>query len=190
LAPAPVAAGDGEDSLPQTLPLANVPVLKFKSSPAVPAVAAAPPDPVAARMLSAVATIDPAMRVEQTLAFGRRSAKTPQVASAPARLPRLRVQRGLKLGVEYPIYEGQNLIGRHDDKPVDIDLMDQEPVNLVWASRQHAVVTYENGILTIEDLHSLNGTFVNRHQVFPGQKRMLVANDILQIGTIQLKVTY
>ena len=54
---------------------------------------------------------------------------------------------------------------------MDIDLDDQEAADRIWSSRQHAVITFENGTLTIEDLNSLNGTFVNRTRVHPGQVR-------------------
>jgi pSer/pThr/pTyr-binding forkhead associated (FHA) protein len=111
---------------------------------------------------------------------------TPTPTAMP---PRLRVIRGLKVHVEYPLCEGQNLIGRGDDRPVDVDLRDQEPTDRVWASRHHAVIHIEEGALTIEDLNSMNGTYVNRHRVYPGQKRTLKAGDVLQIGTIQLKLT-
>jgi pSer/pThr/pTyr-binding forkhead associated (FHA) protein len=123
---------------------------------------------------------------------------TPQTATlvsepAPARLaegakPKLVVMRGQRLNAEYPIYEGDNYIGRADEKPVDVDLEDQEPPDRIWSSRQHALLTYENGQLAIEDLNSLNGTFVNRTRVTPGQKRPLQVNDLIQIGTVHLKV--
>jgi len=102
--------------------------------------------------------------------------------------PKLVVQRGLKLNVEYPIYEGHNFIGRADEKPVDIDLDDQEPPDRVWSSRQHALITFENSEILLEDLNSANGTFVNRTRVYPGQKRPLAPNDVVQVGTVQLKV--
>jgi len=96
--------------------------------------------------------------------------------------------RGLKLNIVYPIYDGQNFVGRADELPVDIDLDDQEPPDRVWSSRQHAVITWNDGKMTIEDLNSANGTYVNRSRVFPGQKRLLQANDVIQVGTVQLKV--
>jgi pSer/pThr/pTyr-binding forkhead associated (FHA) protein len=102
--------------------------------------------------------------------------------------PRLVVLRGLKLNVEYPIYEGHNFVGRADEKPVDIDLDDQEPPDRVWSSRQHCLITFENGDLNLEDLNSANGTFVNRTRVYPGQTRPLTPNDVLQVGTVQLKL--
>jgi hypothetical protein len=102
--------------------------------------------------------------------------------------PKLVVLRGLKINTEFPLYEGHNFIGRADEKPVDIDLEDQEPPDRIWSSRQHAVITYEDGRLIIEDLNSANGTFVNRSRIHPGQKRPIKVNDIIQIGTVQLKV--
>jgi hypothetical protein len=107
---------------------------------------------------------------------------------APGVSPKLIVLRGLKINAEYPIYEGQNFIGRTDDKPVDIDLEDQEPPDRIWSSRQHACINLENGRLEIEDLNSSNGTFVNRTRVYPGQKRLLNVNDVIQIGTVQMRV--
>jgi hypothetical protein len=102
--------------------------------------------------------------------------------------PRLYVVRGQKPKVEFPILGGLNFIGRADDKPVDIDLEDQENPERVWASRQHAVIEFEDNKITIEDLNSSNGTFLNRNKIYPGQKMPLKANDMVQIGNIQMKV--
>jgi len=102
--------------------------------------------------------------------------------------PKLVVLRGLKINVEYPIYEGNNFVGRADEKPVDVDLDDQEPPDRVWSSRQHCLITFENSEVNVEDLNSANGTFVNRTRVYPGQKRPLSPNDIIQVGTVQLKL--
>jgi hypothetical protein len=102
--------------------------------------------------------------------------------------PALLVLRGQKVNVEYPIYDGDNFVGRTDEKPVDIDLEDQEPPDRIWSSRQHARIRCQEGILVIEDLNSSNGTFINRTRLYPGQKRVLNINDVIQIGTVQMKV--
>ena len=148
------------------------------------------PVPLAAAVEPAVAVAEPAPAVE---AAPVSAAPAPAAAAEPAPLPaearpRLVVLRGQKIGVEYPLYEGENFIGRTDEKPVDIDLEDQEPPDRIWSSRQHACITYRNGVLTIEDLNSSNGTFVNRTRVYPGQTRQLQPNDVIQIGTVQMKV--
>ena len=77
-----------------------------------------------------------------------------------------------------------------DEKPVDIDLEDQEPPDRVWTSRQHAVLEWDDaaGSLTLEDLNSSNGTYLNRGRVYPGQKQSLMVGDVIQIGTIHLRV--
>lgn len=103
--------------------------------------------------------------------------------------PRLEVIRGEKLGVSFPILEGKNVMGRTVHQPVDIDLTNQEPVERVWTSRQHTCILFDGRAVLIEDLNSLNGTFVNRTRLFPGQQRVLQPNDVIQIGTVQMRLT-
>jgi hypothetical protein len=144
--------------------------------PATPEPPPAPAEPTASAPPAAAAPPPPA------------AAPAPGGAIPAGAEPRLLVLRGQKRNVEYPLYEGHNFIGRADEKPVDIDLEDQEPPDRIWSSRQHALVTFENGQLTIEDLNSSNGTFVNRSKIYPGQRTPLSVNDVVQIGTVQLKV--
>lgn len=147
--------------------------------------AAAAPAP--AEAVAAVAVAEPV--AQPAAAVAAPAAETPAPAGLPAGAqPKLKVTRGLKIGVEYPIYEGHNFIGRADEKPVDIDLEDQESPDRIWSSRQHALISFEGGSLVIEDLNSSNGTFVNRNRIYPGQKTPLNPNDVIQIGTVQLKV--
>jgi hypothetical protein len=101
---------------------------------------------------------------------------------------RLLVVRGAKPGMTYPLFEGRNVLGRADEKPVEVDLEFQESPERIWSSRQHAVITCEGGSLGIEDLNSSNGTYVNRSRVPPGRRQELKADDIIQIGEVQLKV--
>ena len=139
---------------------------------------APPPPPVAAAPPPAPAAATPAP-----------AAPAAPAAPLPAGAePKLVVLRGQKRNAEYPIYEGQNFVGRADEKPVDIDLEDQEPPDRIWCSRQHACLSFENNELALEDLNSANGTYVNRTRIYPGQKRALAPNDIIQIGNVQLKV--
>lgn len=144
--------------------------------------APAPVEPTPAPAPAPVPTPAPAPAAAAPAAAGR---AIPAGAS-----PHLVVQRGQKVGIEFPIYGGDNYIGRADDKPVDVDLEDQEPPDRVWTSRQHAVLHYDEdaGSITLEDLNSSNGTFVNRARVYPGQPRSLVLGDVIQIGTVHLKL--
>lgn len=170
-AAAPVAAAVMDETVPMAAAVADV----VQAAPveatvpmAAPAAEPAPPPPAPAA--------------------GPAAPTTPPEALPAGAQPKFVVIRGQKLNVEYPLYEGHNFIGRSDDKPVDVDLDDQEPPERVWTSRQHALVTFENNTLTIEDLNSANGTFVNRARVYPGSKTPLKANDVVQIGTVQMKL--
>ncbi len=122
-------------------------------------------------------------------------APPPAAPAAQAPIPagaqiKLVVQRGVKIGEEYNIFPGENFIGRADEKPVDVDLTFQEPEDRVWCSRQHALIVYDDaaGTLTIEDLNSSNGTFVNRARVYPGQPAQLHAGNTIQIGTVHMRI--
>ena len=92
------------------------------------------------------------------------------------------------MNASYPLYDGRNTIGRFADRPVDIDLEGQESVERIRVSRNHAVIHFDKGSLAIEDLNSLNGTWVNGVKIHPGMYRRLAVNDVIQIGTVQLRL--
>jgi hypothetical protein len=177
--PAPTASG-----APETVPMAAL-IEEGVMAAVVEAVPADEHIPVAAVVEASPAA--EAVPAAAAPAAGAASGGAPVPAGSS---PKLAVIRGQKIGLEFPIYADLNFIGRADEKPVDIDLEDQEPPDRVWCSRQHAVIHWDDaqGILTIEDLNSANGTFVNRTRIHPGQKRQLFLGDVIQIGTVHLKV--
>jgi hypothetical protein len=171
----PMAAVIEEEPIPMASvePIAAVAVAE--APPAAPVPVPAPPAAPVAEAAPAPAAA-PAAPVAE-------GPKLPDGAN-----PKLVVIRGQKINAEFPIYEGLNFIGRADEKPVDIDLEDQEPADRIWCSRQHACISFEGGVLSVEDLNSANGTYVNRARIYPGQKKQLNVNDVVQIGTVQMKV--
>jgi hypothetical protein len=154
-----------------------------------PAAESEPPHAIAAELAV------PAAAVHHEAAPAASPPPAPTAAPAGAALPagaqpKLVVMRGQKIGVEFPIYPADNYIGRSDEKPVDVDLEDQEPPDRVWTSRQHALIHFDEaaGTITLEDLNSSNGTYVNRAKVYPGQPKQLSVGDVIQIGTVHLKL--
>jgi hypothetical protein len=178
----PIEAAPIAEAHPVTPPPAPTPV----PASAAPTPAAPVPEPVAPAPAPVAAA--PAPAAAAPVAAAPAPAAPAGAALPPGAQPRLLVLRGQKRNVEYPVYEGLNFIGRADEKPVDIDLEDQEPPDRIWCSRQHACLSFENNELSVEDLNSANGTYVNRTRIYPGQKRQLAPNDIIQIGNVQLKV--
>jgi hypothetical protein len=181
-----------EPAYPEATPVPTAEPVAQAAPPAPPAEPVAEPIPEAKPLAEAPPVAPPG---QPPVAPGPAAAATPTGPAAPAATPlpagaapKLLVIRGLKINAEYPLYEGLNFIGRADEKPVDIDLEDQEPPDRVWSSRQHACISFEGGVLMIEDLNSSNGTFVNRARIYPGQKRPLNVNDVVQVGTVQMRV--
>jgi serine/threonine protein kinase len=109
-------------------------------------------------------------------------------AVPPIVQPYLQVVRGLMRNISYLLHEGPNYIGRPGELPVDVNLEDQEAPERILSSQRHAVITCKGDTLTLEDLDSANGTYVNRTRVLKGQKRALAVGDLIQIGTVQLRV--
>ena len=125
-----------------------------------------------------------------------------QPAAAPAPAPsaqpagavaafkaKFTVVRGGRKGQEFPLEDGNNLIGRWDPETgsfpeVDLDADDPE----AKISRKHALCRIENGKITVEDIGSLNGTYVNRGQrLQPGSPADIKNGDEIIIGKTILK---
>jgi len=109
--------------------------------------------------------------------------------SRPAPGAKLIIQRGGKIGKEFPISGNEAMIGRWDaDGGIfpDIDLDQDDPEAKV--SRRHAKIQFLNNQYMIEDLGSTNGTFVNRGpRLAPGAKQPLKNGDEIIVGKTFLK---
>ena len=82
---------------------------------------------------------------------------------------------GGRTGETFPLEADRTLIGRSPDCEIFLDD--------VTVSRKHAVLQRRDEAYVIEDLGSLNGTFVNRRRIESGE---LTDNDELQIGKYRL----
>ena len=102
---------------------------------------------------------------------------------------RLLIERGGRIGKEFPITGIETNIGRWDaDSGIfpDVDLDEDDPEAKI--SRRHARIINHNGQYFIEDLGSTNGTFVNRgRRLLPGKRHMLQNGDEIIVGKTFLK---
>jgi pSer/pThr/pTyr-binding forkhead associated (FHA) protein len=192
------SASGGPPLMAELVPLPQEPPAPLSPLPAAPPVVVPPPEPISTVTMPAphpTTTEETDTAALPTMAgiapLTQSVAPTPTVDASVLPVdaqPRLLVLRGQRRNVEYTLYEGLNYIGRADEKPVDIDLEDQEPPDRIWCSRQHALITFRDNQLTIEDLKSANGTFVNRARIPPNEPRRLNVNDVILIGNVQMKV--
>ena len=117
------------------------------------------------------------------------SAPAAAVAGAPFKA-KLSVVRGGRKGQEFPLEDGNNLVGRWDPETgsfpeVDLDADDPE----AKISRKHALIRIDGGKITIEDIGSLNGTYVNRQpRLSPGSPAEIKSGDEVIIGKTFLKL--
>jgi hypothetical protein len=180
-----------------------------KLSAAAPdAAAAAPPpaaseeshsaQPEAAPAAAAEATSEAEPMVEKPSEAPTGEIATPPPAAAPAAAAatgapfkaKLSMVRGGRKGQEFVLENGNNLVGRWDPETgafpeVDLDADDPE----AKISRKHALIRIDDGKITIEDIGSLNGTFVNRQpRLAPGSPVELKGGDEIIIGKTFLKL--
>lgn len=103
------------------------------------------------------------------------------------RQPHLRLQ--LTTGIIIDLGDRKRiLIGRKDrgQKP-EVDLAPYGGIEQ-GVSRQHAVITFDNGCYYIEDLKSVNATLLNNFRLFPGQPYPLKHGDQLEFGALVVMV--
>ena len=81
------------------------------------------------------------------------------------------IKKGGFPGMAYDLSSPETLIGRNPT--TDLTLVDG------GISREHAVISFENGVFSIEDLQSTNGTKVNGTRI---RSTELHDGDEIQIG--------
>jgi hypothetical protein len=82
---------------------------------------------------------------------------------------------GGRVGESFPLERDRMTIGRRPDSDVFLDD--------VTVSRDHALLVRRNGDFHLDDLGSLNGTYVNRRRI---ESHRLADGDELQVGKYKL----
>lgn len=103
---------------------------------------------------------------------------------------KLVVQFGEHKGKEFILPKGEIILGRWDPESgsfpeINLELVDVE----ARISRRHARIQVEPGRVLLEDLNSLNGTYVNRgDKLAPGIRCSLQLNDEIILGKTIFKL--
>jgi len=84
------------------------------------------------------------------------------------------------------------LLGREDVSTDTYPEVDLTPYGAVekGVSRRHAQIVLHDGELTVQDVGSVNGTFLNGHRLTPYQAAPINSGDVLQLGTLVLQVCF
>ena len=93
--------------------------------------------------------------------------------------------------IQVPL-ESEILIGRRDDSSGVFPQVDLTPYGAAekGVSRRHARIVFSNDELMIEDVGSVNGTFLNGHRIVPYQSVPLSSGDVVQLGTLILQIYF
>lgn len=88
--------------------------------------------------------------------------------------------------------EARMMVGREDSRKGQIPEIDFDPFDgaINGVSRQHALITYQDGALYIEDLESTNGTRINGFQLIPGRSYRLRDGDELEFGRLRVVLRF
>jgi len=97
------------------------------------------------------------------------------ILDGPADRAMVVIHRGPAKGARFLIDQSEVAIGRSTDSQVFLDD--------VTVSRKHAVIEGREGVFTLRDLGSLNGTYLNNQSVSESQ---LATGDEIQIGKFHL----
>lgn len=86
----------------------------------------------------------------------------------------------------------QMRVGREDLRRGHVPEIDFGPFDGLGngVSRDHALITYTEGALFIEDLNSTNGTRINGFQLTPGQSYRLRDGDELEFGRLRVVLRF
>ena len=86
------------------------------------------------------------------------------------------VMNGELRGRDFRLVDGKNVMGT----AADCDVVLTDP----YLSSKHAVIRHENGVFTLVDLDSTNGTYLNERRV---SKEDLIDNDKVRLGRSEMK---
>ena len=97
------------------------------------------------------------------------------ILDGPADRAMVVIHRGPAKGARFLVDQAQSSIGRATDSQIFLDD--------VTVSRKHAAIEVEGGVFSLQDLGSLNGTYLNNQSI---SKSALKTGDEIQVGKFHL----
>ena len=95
-------------------------------------------------------------------------------------LYRLRSTSAVAAGETFDLQPGDTTVGRVAEADIQLEHPD--------VSRDHAAFSTEGGRLTVRDLKSTNGTWVNDHSIAPHEPVELAPDDVVTFGTTEARL--
>lgn len=87
-------------------------------------------------------------------------------------------------------FKNECVLGRVGDKAkCEVDLTSCKAMEM-GVSRRHAKLTRQHDTIMVQDLGSMNGTYLNGQKLLPYQPRVLRHEDELSLGHLALRVSF
>jgi pSer/pThr/pTyr-binding forkhead associated (FHA) protein len=90
------------------------------------------------------------------------------------------------------VSKDEHILGRKDNRTgatPGVDLSEEGGYD-AGVSRQHAIISVQNGVCLVEDLESSNGTFINGRQLEPYKPTAIYHRDSLTLGKLLVRVEF
>ncbi len=100
----------------------------------------------------------------------------------------LEVVRGRDVGRVFSLSATETVLGNDLNGEPGLDLRDQEVSSPRRMAARQALIVLTGQDVTIRDLDSPGGTFVNQQRLLSGQSRRLQSGDVIQLAGIMLRV--
>jgi len=143
----------------------------------------------------------PTRRHETTMSLGQRSpiedrtipnpalARLPEQTEQAPTLTLVIMNSGRRISLDL---SDDLLIGRKDNARgifPDVDLGLDGGYD-AGVSRRHAILSYQDGVYSVEDLGSANGTCINGRRLAPQAPTPIASGDELKCGTLLMRVEF
>jgi predicted component of type VI protein secretion system len=122
--------------------------------------------------------------------MNRPQTKPKQAAANEPTCWSLEVVRGRTIAQQFVLEAGETIVGNDLGGTRGLDLADQEGNTPRKMAARHAAITSTTQEITVRDLDSPGGTFVNQQRLLSGQARRLAAGDVIQLGSVQVRVKH
>jgi hypothetical protein len=100
----------------------------------------------------------------------------------------LEVVKGREVGRVFALGDGPTVLGNDLQGVAGLDLAAAEGASPRRMAARQAEIVGTDGGLSLRDLDSPGGSFVNRQRLLAGQTRRLEPGDLIQVGGVQLRV--
>ena len=104
----------------------------------------------------------------------------------------LEVVRGARVGQRYPVAVGALVLGSGTagaNGERVLSLVDQEGQSPRKMATRHVILEVKADGLSLTDLDTPGGTFVNNRRLLPGKAGSLAEGDVIQLGAVQLRLS-